>query len=217
MEARICLVDDDESIRDSLEALFRSRRLRVSVFADPARFLSIWMTSELREVPATFVLDMRMPGMSGLELFRSMKTHGLPAHNAVIFLTSHGDVPQAVEVMKNGAFDFVEKPFSDNSLVDRVLDSNRAVNAAHEWASRHIDYETVLSQREMEVAELITQGLTNREIATRIHIAMRTVEVHRSHIFEKLDVKNAVELATAFQQQSLTQAPPSQAACCWRS
>ncbi len=111
MEARICLVDDDESIRDSLEALFRSRRLRISVFADPLRFLSIWMTSELREVPATFVLDVRMPGMSGMDLFRKLKGLGLPAHNAVIFLTGHGDVPQAVEAMKNGAFDFVEKPF----------------------------------------------------------------------------------------------------------
>ncbi len=98
-----------------------------------------------------------------------------------------------------------------------MLDSNRAVEAAYEWFSHQVDYESVLSPREKEVAELITQGLTNREIAARIHIATRTVEVHRSHIFEKLEVKNAVELAMAFQQHAESHGPMGRMAATWRS
>lgn len=198
METRICLIDDDDSIRDSLEALFRSRRLQVSVYADPVRFLSIWKTSELREVPATVVLDVRMPVMSGLEVFRQMRSHGLPEHNAVLFLTGHGDIPLAVEAMKNGAADFLEKPFSDNSLVDRVIMSMRRVEAVFAHSSRLLGLREQLSLREQQIAELIAHGSTNRDIAEKLAISVRTVEVHRAHIFEKLNVKNAIELVTVF-------------------
>lgn len=198
MEARICLIDDDESIRDSLEALFRSRRLRVSVYADPVRFLSIWKTSELREVPATFVLDVRMPVMSGLEVFQQMRAHGLPDHNSVLFLTGHGDIPLAVEAIKNGALDFLEKPFSDNSLVDRVILSMRHVEAVFAESSRRVGLREQLSSREQQIAELIVNGSTNRDIAEKLAISVRTVEVHRAHIFEKLNVKGAIELVTIF-------------------
>jgi two-component system response regulator DctR len=198
VETRICLIDDDDSIRDSLEALFRSRRLQVSVYADPVRFLSIWKTSELREVPATVVLDVRMPVMSGLEVFRQMRSHGLPEHNAVLFLTGHGDIPLAVEAMKNGAADFLEKPFSDNSLVDRVIMSMRRVEAVFAHSSRLLGLREQLSLREQQIAELIAHGSTNRDIAEKLAISVRTVEVHRAHIFEKLNVKNAIELVTVF-------------------
>ena len=198
MEARICLIDDDESIRDSLEALFRSRRLRVSVYADPVRFLSIWKTSELREVPATLVLDVRMPVMSGLEVFQQMRSHGLPAHNEVLFLTGHGDIPLAVEAIKNGAMDFLEKPFSDNSLVDRVIVSMRRVEAVFAESSRLVALREQLSSREQQIAELIVNGSTNREIAEKLAISVRTVEVHRAHIFDKLNAKNAIDLVTIF-------------------
>jgi two-component system response regulator DctR len=198
VETRICLIDDDESIRDSLEALFRSRRLQVSVYADPVRFLSIWKTSELREIPATVVLDVRMPVMSGLEVFQQMRSHGLPEHNAVLFLTGHGDIPLAVEAMKNGAADFLEKPFSDNSLVDRVIMSMRRVEAVFAHSSRLLGLREQLSLREQQIAELIAHGSTNRDIAEKLAISVRTVEVHRAHIFEKLNVKNAIELVTVF-------------------
>ena len=194
MEARICLIDDDDSIRDSLEALFRSRRLRVSCFADAARFLSVWKTSELREVPATFIMDVRMPGMSGLEVFRDMREHGMPAHNAIVFLTGHGDIPLAVEAMKFGATDFLEKPFSDNSFVDRVIACMRHVESVFEQSSKALRLQSQLSLRERQIAEMIVEGLTNREIGERLVISMRTVEVHRSRIFEKMGVKNAIEL-----------------------
>jgi len=198
MEARICLIDDDESIRDSLDALFRSRRLRVSVYADPVRFLSIWKCSELREVPATIVLDIRMPVMSGLEVFEQMRAYGLPQHNSVLFLTGHGDIPLAVEAIKNGAADFLEKPSSDNSLVDRVIKSMRHVEASFAESGKLLELVTRLTEREQQIARFIGNGSTNRDIAEKLAISVRTVEVHRAHIFEKLGIKNAIELVTLF-------------------
>jgi two-component system response regulator DctR len=209
---RICLVDDDECILDSLEALFKSRRLRVSVFSDPARFLSIWQSSELREVPATFVIDIAMPGLSGIELFARMRAQGLPAHNAVIFLTGHGDIPQAVEAMRHGAFDFIEKPFSDNSLVDRVLESAAVVERAYGRHEVQARLASELSEREREVAQLVAQGLTNREIAARLAAGVRTVEAHRSRVFEKFGVRNAVSLAMAMHHGGCM--PPAGDAAC---
>jgi two-component system response regulator DctR len=198
VEARVCLIDDDESIRDSLDALFRSRRLRVSVYADPVRFLSIWKSSELREVPAAIVLDIRMPVLSGLEVFEQMRSYGLPDHNSVLFLTGHGDIPLAVEAIRNGAADFLEKPFSDNSLVDRVIKSMRHVEALFAESSKVLRLTEQLSLRERHIAQLIVNGSTNRDIAAQLAISVRTVEVHRSHIFEKLGIKNAIELVTHF-------------------
>ncbi|HEX7636923.1 MAG TPA: response regulator [Burkholderiaceae bacterium] len=199
-KTRLCVVDDDESIRDSLYALFCSRNLRTTLYADPARFLSIWTTSELREVPAVFVVDIRMPGLSGIELFAAMKEHGLPTWNAVIFLTGHGDVPLAVEAIKGGAFDFLEKPFSDNGFVDRVVAAMGEVEAAHAAAqARPAPQHDALTPRERAIAELIVAGETNRAIGERLHISTRTVEVHRARVFDKLGVRNAIELALLLQ------------------
>jgi len=201
MEARVCLIDDEEGIRDSLEALFGSRRLRLATFSDGARFLSIWNTSELREVPAVFVMDVRMPGMSGLEVFREMKSQGMPAHNGVIFLTGHGDVPLAVEAIKGGALEFIEKPFSDNSLVDRVIAGMRHVERVFEEFERLPRSDSLLTPRERQVADLIVRGLTNRDIGSELNVGVRTVEVHRARIFEKLGVRNAVELVPVILRQ----------------
>lgn len=200
MKARLCVVDDDESIRDSLYALFCSRKLRTSTFDDAARFLSIWTTSELREVPAVFVFDIRMPGLSGLELFGRMKAAGLPSHNAVIFLTGVGDVPLAVEAIKGGAADFLEKPFSDNAFVDKVIAAMDQVETLHAEAEAKAAQSKPLplTERERTIAERIVQGHTNRRIGDELAISMRTVEVHRARIFEKLHVRNAVELARQF-------------------
>lgn len=202
MKTRLCVVDDDDSIRDSLYALFCSRNLRTSLYDDPVQLLSIWMTSELRELPVVFVVDIRMPGMSGVEFFERMKLHGLPRWNAVIFLTGHGDVPLAVEAIKGGAFDFFEKPFSDNAFVDRVIAAMRQVERAFDAAqARAVPkqlYE-LLTTREREISSLIIRGLTNRGIGLQLHVSTRTVEVHRSRIFEKLGVRNAIELALLMQ------------------
>ena len=139
---------------------------------------------------------MRMSGMSGNELFDLFRERGntLP----VIFLTGHGDVPMAVAALKNGAYDFVEKPCNDNELVDRVLealrlDAEQRVDAAHADSFKRRSER--LSTRERQVMDLVLQGKLNKNIADELQISIRTVEVHRSSVFEKMGVRTAVELA----------------------
>jgi two-component system response regulator DctR len=142
------------------------------------------------------VLDVRMDGMSGVELFDRLRALG--SRLPVIFLTGHGDVPLAVAALKNGAFDFVEKPFNDNELVDRI-----AAAVRHDEAQRaRLETEAsvaaglaALTPREREVMERVLAGDYNKTIADALGIAIRTVEVHRSRIFEKMGVRSAVELA----------------------
>lgn len=186
------VVDDDDAIRDALEFLFRSRQVRCRSYGSAAEFLAACRT----EPSGCLVLDIRMPGMSGPELFDTLIGRGfrLP----VIFLTGHGDVPMAVAMVKKGAFDFVEKPCNDNILVDRViaaLAQDAAQRAARGDSADLASRLAQLTAREREVMERILAGRLNKVIADELGIAMRTVEVHRSHVFEKMGVKSAVELA----------------------
>jgi two-component system response regulator DctR len=148
--------------------------------------------------PCCLLLDMRMPGMSGLELFDLLAARGLHRTMPVIFLTGHADVATAVDTVKRGAFDFFEKPFSDNALVDRV---ERALGQSGEELaarSRSAGLQTriaELTDRERDVMRLVVEGLPNKLIADQLGISVRTVEVHRSRVFEKMDVRSAVELA----------------------
>lgn len=186
------LVDDDDAIRDALAWLLNSRGIACRAWPAAEAFLADYDDS----MRGCMVLDIRMPGMGGPELFDRLLERGcrLPA----IFLTGHGDVPLAVQAIKKGAFDFIEKPFNDNELVDRVLaaiqlDSvQRRLDASAERTSVRL---AALSSREREVMELILAGKYNKVIADELGIAMRTVEVHRARIFEKMGVKSAVELA----------------------
>jgi two-component system response regulator DctR len=152
-----------------------------------------WPTS-----PACLVLDVRMPGTSGLELFERLVDAALLPALPVIFLTGHGDVPTAVAAVKRGAFDFVEKPFSNNALVDRVeqaLALSAADIARRREQSRRVRRTAELTERELEVMRLVVEGHPNKRIADELGISVRTVEVHRARVFEKMDVKSAVELA----------------------
>lgn len=186
-----CIVDDDEAIRDALAWLLKSRGVPSRSWPSGETFLADY-TPELR---GCLILDVRMGGMSGAELHEELLARHCPL--PVIFLTGHGDVPLAVSALKNGAFDFVEKPFNDNELVDRVL---RALEAdARREAARASSAEiearaAQLTSREREVMELIVAGLYNKVIADRLGIAVRTVEVHRARVFEKMGVRTAVEL-----------------------
>ncbi|MDR0252359.1 MAG: response regulator [Brucellaceae bacterium] len=186
------IVDDDEAIRDSLSWLFRSRGVGVVTWPSGEAFLNGWSP----DLQGCILLDMRMGGMSGLEVFDRLIS--LHARQPVIFLTGHGDIPLAVECLKQGAADFLEKPFNDNNLVDRVL---AALNKAKERASTDRQRDELrrkraqLSPRENEVLSMILEGLLNKQIADRLDITVRTVEVHRAHIMEKMDARNAVELA----------------------
>ncbi|CAA7614175.1 response regulator transcription factor [Magnetospirillum sp. UT-4] len=192
MSETVFIVDDDEAIRDALAWLFRSRGVEARTFASAEEFLAVWHP----DLPGCLLLDIRMGGMSGLDLFDRLREAS--SHLPVIFLTGHGDVPMAVSALKKGAMDFVEKPFNDNDLVDRVIE-------ALAWGARRRQQEAgnatlaariaALTAREAQVMERILAGRMNKVIADDLGITMRTVEVHRAHVFEKMGVKTAVELA----------------------
>ncbi len=199
----VYLVDDEEVVRDALAWLLRSRRLLSEGFASAEEFEAMLDARPGRganwpDAPACLLLDVRMPGMSGLALFERLQERGLGDALPVIFLTGHGDVPTAVSAVKRGAFDFVEKPFSDNALVDRVEQalqlSERAIEARQQLGQR-AQRMAELTEREREVMNLVIQGLPNKLIADQLNISVRTVEVHRARVFEKMNVKSAVELS----------------------
>ncbi|NJD87656.1 MAG: response regulator transcription factor [Betaproteobacteria bacterium] len=195
----IHIVDDEEALRDSLEWLLRSRDLPSRAFASGEAFLA-HARSPLAspDAPGVILLDVRMDGMSGTELFERIQAESLCPAWPVIFLTGHGDVPMAVETLKQGAFDFVEKPFNDNSLVDRLAaaldESRRRLEESRQKLSLE-ERLAALTSREREVLDLVVEGHYNKVIADRLGIAMRTVEVYRARVFGKMGVKSAVELA----------------------
>lgn len=186
------LVDDDEAIRDALSWLLKSRGIPCCTYDCAESFLAAWTP----KTAGCLVLDMRMPGMSGLDCFDALRERGseLPA----IFLTGHGDVPLAVGALKKGAFDFFEKPFNDNELAIRVEEAMRH-DAARRAASASADSVksrlATLTTRERQIMELVLLGKFNKVIADELDISMRTVEVHRANLFDKMKVKTAVELA----------------------
>ncbi|EME70071.1 response regulator [Paramagnetospirillum caucaseum] len=188
----VYIVDDDEAIRDALGWLFQSRGVAAECFVSAEDFLAAW---SLRS-SGCLVLDIRMGGMTGLELFDRLCEMG--AKLPVIFLTGHGDVPMAVSALKKGARDFVEKPFNDNELVDKVIEAlaweaeRQASDADAASLAQRLEN---LTLRERQVMEKVLAGKLNKVIADDLGITMRTVEVHRAHLFEKMGVKTAVELA----------------------
>jgi two-component system response regulator DctR len=198
-DAKIYLVDDDVGVREALAWLLRTRRLLSEGYDSAEAFMesaSVWR--EAPGAPCCVMLDVRMPGMSGLALFERFLALPWKACAPVIFLSGHADVPTAVDAVKRGAFDFCEKPFSDNALVDRVeqalnqsaqvLVQRRAQNGLQQRLES-------LTERERDVMDLVIAGLPNKLVADQLHISVRTVEVHRSRVFDKMGVKSAVELA----------------------
>ncbi|MCD6666552.1 MAG: LuxR C-terminal-related transcriptional regulator [Hydrogenophaga sp.] len=200
-DARIYLVDDDAGVREALSWLLRTRRLLSVGFDSAEAFLAEvqdWRTEP--DVPCCLLLDVRMPGMSGLALFDHLLTQPWQALMPVIFLSGHADVPTAVDAVKRGAFDFCEKPFSDNALVDRIEQAlaQSAQVLAQRTARRSLQQRLdSLTDRERDVMRLVVDGLPNKLVADQLNISVRTVEVHRSRVFDKMGVKSAVELANA--------------------
>jgi two-component system, LuxR family, response regulator DctR len=200
------VVDDDAGVRDALAWLLRSRRLLSECFESAERFEA--MLGEAFEVkaPCCLLLDVRMPGgMSGLELFEKLQARNLVAAMPVIFLTGHADVATAVATVKRGALDFCEKPFSDNLLVDRVEQALAlSTQVLAQAAERHAVAAKLqeLSERERDVMRLVIDGLPNKLVADQLDISVRTVEVHRARVFEKMGVKSAVALANLLRNQT---------------
>jgi two-component system response regulator DctR len=200
-DALVFIVDDDAGVREALAWLLRSRRLPSQSFesADAfAEFLNptslAWQPSQ----PGCLLLDVRMPGMSGLALFEQLIERELLDALPVIFLTGHADVPTAVDSVKRGAFDFCEKPFSDNALVDRIEQAlARSAQTLQVLRNKQSLQHNLadLTERERDVMYLVVEGLPNKLIADQLDISVRTVEVHRARVFDKMNVKSAVELA----------------------
>ena len=189
------IIDDEEVIRDSLMWLAKSRGIPAVAYDSGKAFLAT-LDSISRTTPQgqCVLLDVRMPDVSGIALFDLLSSRSMTQLFPVIFLTGHGDVPMAVDTLKRGAFDFFEKPFNDNTLMDRVQEALSASEQASASAAIHTRL-AALSLREREVLDLILEGKMNKVIADKLGISMRTVEVHRAHIFDKMNVKTAVELA----------------------
>lgn len=186
------IVDDDAAVRDSLAWLLKSHGIDSVQWNSAEEFLA---NSQMNAC-ACLVLDIRMPGMSGIELFDRIRKQGcdLP----VIFLTGHGDVPLAVQAIKDGAFDFLEKPIDEASFVARVRAAKKLGSERANYAARReqlIRSLAELTVREREVMDCVLAGKLNKVIADDRGIAMRTVEVHRARVFEKMGVRSAVELS----------------------
>ena len=193
------IVDDDEAIRDALAWMLKSRALNSRSYDSAENFLASWSP----EVGGCVVMDMRMSGMTGFDCFEALLDQGstLP----VIFLTGHGDVPLAVATLKKGAFDFFEKPFDDNALVNRIREA-LAADASRRAADATVDSVRTrlasLTARERQIMELVLAGKFNKVIADELKISMRTVEVHRANLFDKMQVKTAVELANLLKDKT---------------
>ncbi|HRD85761.1 MAG TPA: response regulator [Rubrivivax sp.] len=200
----VYLVDDEEVVRDALAWLLRSRRLLSEPFASAEDF-EAWLEPRLApgarawpEAPACLLLDVRMPGMSGLTLFDRLLGRGLARLLPTIFLTGHGDVPTAVAAVKQGAFDFIEKPLSNNALVDRIEQalSCSAQALRGRWQGEGVRQALAeLTERERDVMRLVVEGRANKRVADELGISVRTVEVHRARVFDKMRVRSAIELA----------------------
>ena len=209
LNACVFIVDDDASVRDAMAWLLRSRRLMSESYSSADAFekmLKEKFPGQQTPVPTQagcILLDVRMPGQSGLALFETLIDNGLAHTWPVIFLTGHADVPTAVDSVKRGAFDFCEKPFSDNALVDRVeqaLALSQERLTVHQQSAGLVSRLDELTERERDVMRLVVAGLPNKIIADQLDISVRTVEVHRSRVFEKMEVKSAVELANLLRE-----------------
>ncbi len=186
------IVDDEDAVRDSMAWLLQSRGIDSRGYASGEAFLSSYHA----DLDGVVILDIRMDGLSGLEVLDRLMERG--ATQPIIMLSGHADVPAAVAALKKGAVDFFEKPFSDNQMVDRILELHQMSLARRSERTARLAVETrlaSLSEREMEVMERMIAGRLNKQIAGDLGIAMRTVEVHRARILEKMGVRNAVELA----------------------
>jgi two-component system, LuxR family, response regulator DctR len=197
-DATVFIVDDDAGVRDALAWLLRSRHLLSASYGSAEEFAAMLAGGFRPTQACCLLLDVRMPGMSGLALFEQLVERGMAQAMPVIFLTGHADVPTAVDMVKRGAFDFCEKPFSDNALVDRIEEALRQsanVLATQREQGRLQTRLAELTERERDVMQLVAKGLPNKLIADQLAISVRTVEVHRARVFDKMEVKSAVELA----------------------
>jgi two-component system, LuxR family, response regulator FixJ len=190
-EAVVFVVDDDDAVRSSLKLLLKSAGFTAATHASAAAFLAAYDPDQ----PGCLVLDVRMPGLNGLELQQELGRRG--AVIPVIFITGHGDVPMAVEAMQHGALDFLQKPFRDQDLIDRVRDAlahdreRRARMAGRKVVEARL---ASLTPREQQVLALLAQGRSNKQMAAALGVSQRTIEIHRAHLMQKMQVRSVAQL-----------------------
>jgi FixJ family two-component response regulator len=187
--SRVYIVDDDNAVRNALKLLFRTAELDVEAFSSADAFLE---DADLTQ-RCCLLLDIRMPGMTGTALHEELLRRNLRV--PVIFITGHGDIPMAVDAMRKGAFDFIEKPFDDEQLLSQVRAALQSFGAGEaERAEPGASLEELLSPRQREVLRRVLDGKPSRQIAEELAISVKTVEFHRARIMQKLGVKTAAEL-----------------------
>jgi len=190
-QTMVFVVDDDDALSDSIACLLDSANLPCKLFADAKAFLEFCTPRHL----GCILLDVRMPGMNGLELQDVLRANGIEL--PVIIITGHGDVPLAVRALKSGAFDFLQKPFNAEVLLERVhaaleqFEGSRRKNLQRDSLRSHFD---ALSEREREIMELVAIGDSSKVIGMKLGISSRTVDIHRSNVMKKLNVSTIADL-----------------------
>nr|WP_319386288.1 response regulator [uncultured Roseibium sp.] len=185
----VYIVDDDPAVRDALSVLFNMEGYVVETFSDGDTFVQ----SASKSVPACVMLDVHMPGRSGIEILKALNAEHYPA--PIFIISGQGDIPMAVEAIRNGAFDFIEKPFSAETVLERVKEAVTAMKERQDVdTSQTFEGADLLTRRELEVLKEITEGASNKEAGRTLGISPRTVEVHRARIMEKLSARNAADL-----------------------
>jgi FixJ family two-component response regulator len=200
----VFIVDDDEAMRDSLAWLLESNGLTVRSFESGEAFLDAWRA----DMAGCLVLDVRMPGISGLELHEKLQALNSPL--PIIFVTGHGDVPMAVSALKKGAADFIEKPFNDKEILRLIEQCLAADRSQQSRRRRHAEIArrlAALTPREREVMDLMAAGRLNKQIADDLGISIKTVEVHRARVMDKMEVRSLAELVQCVMEAS---GPPGQ-------
>ena len=190
----VWVVDDEAAMRNSLKWLIESVGLAVRVYASAEEFLGAYDAA----LPGCIVSDVRMPGMSGIELQAELAQRGGAV--PMIFLTAHGEIPMAVHAIQSGAFDFIEKPFSNHGLLERIqraVARDRQTRVALERRKDVLDRLERLSAREREVLDQIVQGKANKEIAAQLNVSIKTVEFHRAHVMQKMGADSVASLLNA--------------------
>lgn len=187
----VMVVDDDSGVRNAMRALLKSVGLNATLYSSAQEFLGAYDPHQ----PGCLLLDIRMPGMSGMDLQQELNLRG--AVVPVIFMSGHADIPMAVEAMQHGAFDFLQKPFRDQDLLDRIQRAivrdgeRRQALGERERIARRLES---LTDREREVLELLTRGKQNKQIAQDLGVSPRTIEIHRARVMEKMEAESVAEL-----------------------
>jgi two-component system response regulator DctR len=200
---KVLIVDDDRPLGEALAFLLQSKHIESAQFFSGEEFMAAAEEQPLEEQIGCILLDVRMSGLSGMDVFYWLANHDPKGVMPVIFMTGHGELPMAVQVMKRGAFDFVQKPFDSNNLLHLV---ESAIKLSKErYAIRHQRNDVTerlnsLTDKERVVMSEVFLGAANKEIAEKMGNSVRTVELHRAHIYEKMNVKNGIELARLLEQ-----------------